>query len=74
MPVTQDYDQLIFSQQAYVPKDLGDIVPVLIAPPAIDPLAIKNTPMDMDQAQTIFSAMGIETSRPLSNRVSRFDL
>ena len=47
---------------------------MLIAPPAIDPLAIKNTHMDMDQAQTIFSAMGIETSRPLINRVSRFDL
>ena len=48
MPLTQDYDQLIFSQQACVPKDLGDIVPVLIAPPAMDPLTIKNTPMNMD--------------------------
>jgi trehalose synthase len=74
MPLTQDYDQLIFSQQAYVPKDLGDKVPVLIAPPAIDPLTIKNTPMDMDQAQKIVSAMGIDTSRPLISQVSRFDL
>ena len=74
MPLTQDYDQLIFSQHAYVPKDLGDKVPVLIAPPAIDPLTIKNTPMDMDQAQKIVSAMGIDTSRPLITQVSRFDL
>ena len=74
MPLTHDYDQLIFSQQAYVPKDLGDKVPVLIAPPAIDPLTIKNTPMDMDQAQQIVSAMGIDTSRPLITQVSRFDL
>ena len=74
MPLTQDYDQLIFSQQAYVPKDLADKVPVLIAPPAIDPLTIKNTPMDMDQAQEIVSAMGIDTSRPLITQVSRFDL
>ncbi len=74
MPLTQDYDQLIFSQQAYVPKDLADKVPVLIAPPAIDPLTIKNTPMDMDQAQQIVSAMGIDTSRPLITQVSRFDL
>lgn len=73
MPFTQGYDQLIFSQQACVPKDLGDIVPVLIAPPAIDPLTIKNTPMNMDQAQTIFSAMGIDTSWPLITQVSRFD-
>ena len=74
MPLTQDYDQLIFSQQAYVPKDLADKVPVLIAPPAIDPLTIKNTPMDMDQAQKIVSAMGIDTSRPLITQVSRFDI
>ena len=74
MPLTQDYDQLIFSQQAYVPNDLADKVPVLIAPPAIDPLTIKNTPMDMDQAQKIVSAMGIDTSRPLISQVSRFDL
>ena len=74
MPLTQDYDQLIFSQQAYVPNDLADKVPVLIAPPAIDPLTIKNTPMDMDQAQKIVSAMGIDTSRPLITQVSRFDL
>ena len=74
MPLTQDYDQLIFSQQACVPKNLGDIVPVLIAPPTMDPLTIKNTPMNMDQAQTIFSAMDIDTSRPLNTQVSRFDL
>ena len=49
-------------------------MPVLIAPPAIDPLTIKNTPMDMDQAQKIVSAMGIDTSRPLITQVSRFDL
>ena len=73
MPFTQGYDQLIFSQQACVPKALGDIVPVPIAPPAIDPLTIKNTPMNMDQAQTIFSAMGIDTSWPLITQVSRFD-
>ncbi len=74
MPLTQDYDQLIFSQSAYVPKDLGDKVPVLIAPPAIDPLTIKNIPMDLPQAQKIVAAMGIDTARPLVTQVSRFDL
>jgi len=74
MPLTQDYDQLIFSQSAYVPKNLGDKVPVLIAPPAIDPLTIKNTPMDLPQAEKIVSAMGIDTARPLVTQVSRFDL
>jgi len=74
MPLTQDYDQLIFSQSAYVPKNLGDKVPVLIAPPAIDPLTIKNTPMYLPQAEKIVSAMGIDTARPLVTQVSRFDL
>ncbi len=74
MPLTQDYDQLIFSQTAYVPEDLGDKVPVLIAPPAIDPLTIKNTPMDLAKAQEVVRAMGIDTRRPLITQVSRFDL
>ena len=74
MPLTQDYDQLIFSQSAYVPKDLGDKVPVLIAPPAIDPLTSKNTAMDLPQARKIVAAMGIDTARPLVTQVSRFDL
>ncbi len=74
MPLIQDYDQLIFSQTAYVPADLGDKVPVLIAPPAIDPLTIKNTPMDLPKAQEVVRAMGIDTDRPLITQVSRFDL
>lgn len=74
MPLTQDYDQLIFSQTAYVPKDLGDKVPVLIAPPAIDPLTVKNTPMDLDRAKKVVRAMGVDTDRPLITQVSRFDL
>jgi len=74
MPLTQDYDQLIFSQTAYVPADLGDKVPVLIAPPAIDPLTVKNTPMDLAKAQEVVRAMGIDTDRPLITQVSRFDL
>ena len=74
MPLTEDYDQLVFSQTAYVPKGVGTKVPVLIAPPAIDPLTIKNTAMDLPQAQEMVRAMGIDTDRPLITQVSRFDL
>jgi trehalose synthase len=73
MPLTEDYDRLIFSQSAYVPEGLADKVPVVIAPPAIDPLTIKNTPMDLAQAQKVVRAMGIDTDRPLITQVSRFD-
>ena len=74
MPLTQDYDQLIFSQSAYVPKGLSDKVPVMIAPPAIDPLSVKNIPMGLPQAQKVVRDMGIDTDRPLIAQVSRFDL
>ena len=74
MPLAEDYDQVIFSQSAYVPEGLRDKVAVLIAPPAIDPLSVKNTPMDLPQAQKVVRAMGIDTDRPLITQVSRFDL
>ena len=74
MPLIEDYDQVIFSQTDYVPEGLADKVPVLIAPPAIDPLSVKNTPMDLPQAQKVVRAMGIDTDRPLITQVSRFDL
>jgi trehalose synthase len=53
---------------------LGDKVPVIIAPPAIDPLSVKNIPMDLPQAQKVVRSMGIDTERPLITQVSRFDL
>ena len=74
MPLTQYYDQLIFSQRAYVPESLGGKVPVIIAPPAIDPLTVKNTPMNLPKAHEVVRAMGIDTERPLITQVSRFDL
>ena len=74
MPLAQYYDQLIFSQTAYVPEGLGDRVPVIIAPSAIDPLTVKNTPMSLPQAQKVVRSMGIDTERPLIAQVSRFDV
>ena len=74
LPLTQDYDHLVFSQQAYVPADLGDNPPVHIAPPAIDPLSVKNTPLDEERTWEIVEAMGIDRKRPLIAQISRFDL
>ncbi|PKB65010.1 MAG: hypothetical protein BZY80_01470 [SAR202 cluster bacterium Io17-Chloro-G2] len=73
LPLTQDYDNLIFSLQTYVPQGLGE-TPVHIAPPAIDPLTEKNTPLSMAKALTAVAAMGIDPERPLISQVSRFDL
>ena len=74
MPFTRDYDRLIFSLDSYVPAGLDKSQSVSIAPPAIDPLTVKNTPMSREAALKLVSAMGIDTARPLALQVSRFDL
>lgn len=72
--LTQDYDNLVFSLGSYVPKGLTGKPPVFIAPPAIDPLTVKNIPMPRNKADEVLSAMGVDTARPLISQVSRFDM
>ena len=74
LPFTRDYDRLIFSLDSYVPGGLDKAQSVSIAPPAIDPLTVKNTPMDRQAAVKLVSAMGIDPTRPLALQVSRFDV
>ena len=74
LPLTSHFDHLVFSLQDYVPDGLDSRTPVYIAPPAIDPLSVKNTAMPEDSARSIVSAMGIDPNRPLISQVSRFDL
>jgi trehalose synthase len=78
LPFTKDYDRLILSLDSYVPNglpsDLDKMPGVYIAPPAIDPLTIKNIPLDRDKALELVAAMGVDPARPLVTQVSRFDL
>ncbi len=73
LPLLKDYDSLILSLSSYVPDGLGDSIPVFIAPPAIDPLAVKNIPLDKQRAESMVKAMGVDPDRPLVCQVSRFD-
>ena len=73
LPMLQDYHHLIFSLQQYVPVKQVAGKPVYIAPPAIDPLAEKNNPVDERKAWDILSELGIDRNRPLITQVSRFD-
>jgi len=73
LPLTRGYDRLVFSLDSYVPKELGDTPPVYIAPPAIDPLTVKNAHLAESAASEIVAAMGIDPARPLITQVSRFD-
>ena len=74
LPLTQAYDRLVFSLDSYVPSQLNGATPVYIAPPAIDPLSVKNMPMEEPEAARLVAAMGIDPARPLVTQVSRFDL
>ncbi len=73
LPLNTHYDHLVFSLQDYVPGGLADSMPVYIAPPAIDPLSPKNTPVGLRRAKEIVGAMGIDSARPLVSQISRFD-
>ena len=74
LPFTKDYDRLILSLDSYVPKGLDGMPAVYIAPPAIDPLTVKNTPLDRVKALKLVAAMGVDPVRPLVTQVSRFDM
>ena len=73
LPLTREYDKLVFSLRSYVPDGLGNTPPVNIAPPAIDPLAVKNIPLDQERARELITALGVDAARPLVTQVSRFD-
>jgi len=49
---------LVFSRQAYVPEDVGD-VPVSLIAPSIDPLAPKNKDLTVEQQRAILGHVGI---------------
>ena len=73
-PLTREYDGLLFSLQSYVPDGLRQEIPIHIVPPAIDPLTVKNTPLNQEEAWKLVAAMGLDPGRPLVTQVSRFDL
>ena len=74
LPLVKDYDNLVFSLDSYVPDGLANTPPVFIAPPAIDPLTLKNVPLPRNRAKKLVAAMGVDTARPLISQVSRFDV
>ncbi len=65
-------DVKVFSLEEYVPAGLGD-ASIEIIPPAIDPLSVKNRPMEKVEARDRMGSMGIDVGRPLVTQVSRFD-
>ena len=72
LPYLREYDKVIFSLNKFVPKGLP-LARVAIIPPAIDPLAPKNKPMNLSKAKKVLIKLGVDVGRPVVAQVSRFD-
>ena len=70
LPWMQTYPLTVFSMPQYV---LPNLERTRIAPPAIDPLVIKNQRPDMAQARATLARLGLDMSRPVMTQVARFD-
>lgn len=71
-PIVGTYDGAIFTLADFVPPSLS-IPRTAIIPPSIDPLSIKNIPLDDEMVREVMRRYGIDPSRPLIVQVSRFD-
>ena len=73
-PHIEKYDKVVLSSKTYkssflwLPKSKKEIIM-----PAIDPLSLKNQPMDLRVAQDILEKFEINCTQPLISQVSRFD-
>ncbi|MFN2465168.1 MAG: glycosyltransferase [Candidatus Dormibacteria bacterium] len=71
-PYLDDYQTLIFTHQDYVKPELSGR-DVVIAPPAIDPLAPKNGRLAKETVDEILRRYEVDPERPIICQVSRFD-
>lgn len=65
------YDKIVLSSKKFIKKEIQE--KSVAFPPAIDPLAPKNQPLNLDFSKKILKRCGINSSRPLISQVSRFD-
>jgi trehalose synthase len=65
------YDKIILSSKRFIKEEIKE--KAVVFPPAIDPLAHKNQPLNLDFSKEILKSYGINPSRPLVSQVSRFD-
>ncbi len=71
-PFVEAYDAAIFTMPDFVQPDLR-IGTLAIIPPGIDPLSLKNVPLEAQQIRDIVARVGVDPARPLLVQVSRFD-
>jgi trehalose synthase len=71
-PFLDDFQTLIFTHDDYVKPELRGR-DVVVAPPAIDPLAPKNGRLARETVDEIMRRYGVDPDRPVICQVSRFD-
>jgi trehalose synthase len=72
LPLVREYDALVFTMREFALPGLED-KPLAIIPPAIDPLATKNTEIPLDLCKRIIAESGVNLKAPMLFQVSRFD-
>jgi trehalose synthase len=71
-PFMTMYDKIVFTSKNFIGPSLPKRK-IRIFPPAIDPLVIKNTPLDLTTAKNILKSLGVNSDSPLITQVARFD-
>ncbi len=66
------YDGAVFTMDEFVRPGLTGPKVVSI-PPSIDPVSLKNGPIDHDTIYEVLHRYGVDRSRPIVTQVSRFD-
>ena len=71
-PFVREYDGSIWTMREYVREGMPEHH-LKIAPPAIDPLSPKNTPLDRSAIDQVLTRYGVDPEREIICQVSRFD-
>lgn len=71
-PCVSEYDATIWTMHGYV-REGTPASNLFIAPPAIDPLSSKNSPLASDEVTRLLEKFSIDPARPMVCQVSRFD-
>ncbi len=71
-PHVERYDASVWTMPAFVPASLA-MERVVIAPPCIDPLSVKNLELPAPFVREICKQYGLDPARPIVCQVSRYD-
>jgi trehalose synthase len=71
-PFVELHDAAVFTMPEFVPDRL-DLDKVVVAPPCIDPLSVKNLDLPQPFGEELCRQYGLDVHRPIVCQVSRYD-